>query len=271
MKTIFYKILYKGKSVIYVGVTTRELIQRFNEHLKQKKLTSKDYSIVKFYEIKHPEINSLEIFYREREKVAKLECNYIKEELKKGSNLLNLSEGGEWGSQILNKLREREFFKKFGSYEGYQEYRKKKDKIKRWASHWIEHKSKNRTKVWLQCWIYSRHKDKIKTWIQSWMYSKSIKKVKKWLKSWTVNTKGTKVWVHHWIYGKSKKKIKTWLRNWLLHRTERNSKVWLSNWIYGKSKKKIKTWLRNWINHRSESKVKTWLRNWINHRENRKI
>ena len=105
MKTKFYKILNKDKVVIYIGVTTRSIEERFKEHIKTKNLNPTEYSIVEFDEIIHPEINSLEIFYEEWKKVSELERKYIKEELTKNSNLLNISEGGEWGNEILNKQK----------------------------------------------------------------------------------------------------------------------------------------------------------------------
>lgn len=97
MRTIFYKILYKNKDVVYVGVTTRKITQRFREHLKSKGLNPNEYTIVEFYSIIHPEISSLEVFYEEQGRVALLEQQFIKEEINKGSKLLNIRRGGEWG------------------------------------------------------------------------------------------------------------------------------------------------------------------------------
>ena len=120
MKTRFYKILYKNQDVVYVGVTLRPITERFRQHVLSKRL-NKNYSVIEFDCIEHPEFTTLEIFYEERRKVAELEQKYIREELEKGSSLLNISKGGEWGSSILEKLRKEEFCKKFGSYDNYKE------------------------------------------------------------------------------------------------------------------------------------------------------
>ena len=78
MKTRFYKILHKGKDVVYVGVTLRSITRRFKEHIILKEL-NENYSVVEFDCIEHPEFTTLEIFYEERKKVAELEQKYIKE------------------------------------------------------------------------------------------------------------------------------------------------------------------------------------------------
>ena len=154
MRTIFYKILYKNKDVVYVGVTTRKITQRFREHLKSKGLNPNEYTIVEFYSIIHPKISSLEVFYEEQRKVADLERKYIKEELNKGSKLLNLSEGGEWGTNILNELRKEKFLKEFKSYDGYKEYKKKKGKVRVWMYSWVSVKSENKTKRWIKSFYF---------------------------------------------------------------------------------------------------------------------
>lgn len=268
MRTIFYKILYKEESVVYVGVTTRKITQRFMEHLKSKGLNPSEYTIVEFYGIIHPEISSLEVFYKERKRVADLERKYINEELNKGSKLLNLSEGGEWGTNILNKLRKEKFLEKFGSYDGYKEYKKKKgkvrvwlqqwslnksrNKVKAWINNWIKRKSENKTKVWLRDWIKCRSENKTKVWVKSWVYVRSRNKTKAWIKNWmTVRGKSkTKAWTENWINHKSENNVKRWMKNWVRHRSENKSKVWLNRWITNKSINKIKAWLWNWIQHR---------------------
>ena len=110
MKTWFYKILYKNKDVVYVGVTLRPITERFKEHLVLKNL-NENYSVIEFDCIEHPEFTTLEVFYKERSKVVELERKYIKEELEKGSKLLNISKGGEWGCIILEKLKKMIFMK----------------------------------------------------------------------------------------------------------------------------------------------------------------
>ena len=268
MKTIFYKILYKGNAVIYVGVTTRRITQRFKEHLRCKRLNIEDFSVIEFHEIEHPKICSLEIFYQEREKVAELEKQYIKEEISKGSTLLNISDGGEWGTQILNKLRKEEFLKKYGSYEGYRKYRKRNEKLKKWVWHWIGHRSSNKVKVWIQCWMYNKNNSQVKVWLCSWVYTKRNNKTKVWLRTWINSNKGKlKTWLYHWIDGRTDSRTKKWLRNWVNHKSESKIKVWLRNWSYGKSKNRTKAWIANWVNHKGTSRIKVWLRNWVNHRK----
>ena len=80
MRTVLYKILYKDKDVVYVGVTLRSDIKRFREHVFYKGL-NENYSVVEFDHIEHPEFTTLEVFYEERKKVVELEQKYIKEEL----------------------------------------------------------------------------------------------------------------------------------------------------------------------------------------------
>ena len=198
METIFYKILYKGEKVVYVGITTRTIDKRFKEHLKFKGLNPDNYIIVEFGRSQHPEINSLETFYKERKKVAELERKYIKKELNRGSKLLNISEGGEWGNQVLSKLKKEEFLREFGSYEGYKGYKKKKDKTKVWIHHWIHDRSKNKTKAWIKNWIHHKSDNKTKVWIKNWIHHKSDNKTKVWLRNWIQNKSDnkTKVWIN---------------------------------------------------------------------------
>ena len=89
--------------------------------------------------------------------------------MNRGSKLLNISEGGEWGNQILSKLKKEEFLREFGSYEGYKEYKKKKDKIKIWINNWIYHKSNNKAKSWINNWVSNRSSNKAKVWINNWI------------------------------------------------------------------------------------------------------
>ena len=282
METIFYKILYRGEKVVYVGVTLRTLYERFKEHLRTKELNTKNHAIIEFDRIKHPEINSLEVFYEERKKVAELEQKYIKEELEKGSKLLNLSKGGEWGTQILSRLKKEEFLKEFGSYEGYQEYKKKKDIIKRWIHNWIYSrsinkakvwiqscwicsKSKNKTKAWISYWIFNRSKNKAKSWISYWISNRSINKAKVWISYWISNRSinKAKVWIKSWIHNKSKNKTKVWISYWICHRSINKTKAWISCWIHNKSKSKTKVWIQScWIHNKSKNKTKSWLQNW---------
>lgn len=236
MKTYFYKILYKNKEVVYVGVTTRTINERFREHLISKSLSG-DYSVIEFDYIEHPEISSLEVFYNERLKVVKLEQKYIKEELDKGSNLLNISAGGEWGYNILDKLRREEFLSEFGSYDSYKEYKKGKGKSKKLIYHWIFNKSKNKSKALISHWISHRGESK------------------------------TKVWLKSWISNRSESKSKRLVNDWISNRCRNRSKRIISDWISNKSKSKSKRLVNNWIFNRSISKSRRLIGNWIIHRK----
>ena len=205
MITYFYKILYDNKDVVYVGVTTRTIQDRFKQHIKSKQLDN-HYSVVGFDKIIHPDIKSLDDYYKEYKKVAYLEKKYIKEERNKGSNLLNISSGGEWGGAILNKLLKKDFLRKHGSYDGYEIYRKRIIKFKSWMNMWIRHTSENPTHVWLKSWKFVKTRSK------------------------------TRLWIRHWIEHRSESKILVWLYHWIEHRSETRFKVWMFNWVARRSR-----------------------------------
>ena len=267
MKTRFYKILYKNQDVVYVGVTLRPVMERFKEHLISKKL-NENYSVIEFDCIEHPEFATLEIFYAERRRVAELEQKYIKEELKKGSKLLNISKGGEWGSSILEKLRKEEFYKKFGSYDEYDERKKKVESIKNWLSNWVLNRSKGKVKTWVRSWIFNRSRDRVKEWIGNWVARRKENKVKRWVRSWVSvrHDNAVKVWIKSWIQNRSKKDVKGWIRSWVKTRSRNSLKRWLKSWIHNRSKNKVKSWIRDWVKCRSENQVKVWLRSWVKRR-----
>ena len=207
MTTRFYNILYKG-NIVYVGVTTRTVDKRFNEHIKQKYLNRKNYSCVEIDKIIHPKIKTIEEFYNERQKVKFLEQKYIRECKNNGIRLLNISDGGEWGCSILNKLKKENFFKKYGTYDGYVEWKNKKEQTKQWLKSWIKNRTENKTKVWLRHWISHRTENKTKYWLRSWINNRTENK--------------TKVWLRNWISHRTENKTKVWLRNWISHRTEKH-------------------------------------------------
>ena len=222
MKTRFYKILYKHQQVVYVGVTTRTVAQRFREHIKSKHLNPEIYSAIQFDEIEHPNITSMEEYYNEYHKVKALEQKYIKEELEKGSPLLNISVGGEWGSKILSDILKEQFFETYGSYDGYKKWVKreldKRFKFKKWLTNWILNTTQPKTKVWLRHWIHHKSENVTKVWLRSWIRSKTKNK--------------TKSWIQHWISHRKENKTKTWIQHWIFHKTENKTKTWLNNWIY---------------------------------------
>ena len=236
MITRFYHILNSKNQVVYVGLTTRTIEKRFLEHKRAKQLND-SFTIKEIDKIEHPKIDSLEIYYREKLKTSLIEQQYIKKELNNGHRLLNLSKGGEWGTQILNKILKEDFFKIYGSYEGYIEYRKqyikRKNKTKQWIRHWIQNKTKNKTKVWIRNWITHKTTNKTKQWIRNWITNKSINK--------------TKYWIRYWIYDKTKNRTKQWISHWIYHKTKNKTKQWISYWIQNRTRNKTKVWIRNWI------------------------
>lgn len=222
MITYFYKILYDNKDVVYVGVTTRTPQKRFQQHIRDKKLNPKDYSVIEFDRIVHPNIKSLDEYYEEYKKVAYLEKKYIKEERDKGSNLLNISDGGEWGGSILSKLIKENFFKKYGSYNGYEKYKKRIDKSKRFIWQWIRNRTTNKTKSWMFMWIRHSTENPTYVWLKSWKFVKTRSK--------------TRIWVRHWIEHRSEPKIISWMYHWIEHRSETRFKVWMFNWVARRSR-----------------------------------
>ena len=237
MKTRFYKILDKDKNIVYIGVTLRPITERFKEHLISKGL-NENYSVIEFDCIEHPEFSTLEVFYGERKKVAELEQKYIKEELEKGSELLNVSEGGEWGGFILEKLNKEEFLKRFGSYDGYEEYKKKVDRVRAWLRSWVHCRSRSKVKVWVRHWVECRSKTKVEKWLRQWIRARSVKK------------HPAKEWVEDWVNSRSQHGVKRWLRNWVHNRSRSTIKQWLRNWVCNRSYSKVKRWLQNWIVNR---------------------
>ena len=236
MITCFYKLLDENEQVVYVGVTTRSVDERFREHKKKKQLLD-NYTCIKIHEIIHPDIKDLKTFYGEYLKVSALEQQYINEEREKGANLLNISAGGEWGAHVLSKIQKEEFFKRHGTYDGYIEYRNSVNKTKAWLKHWIQCRVENKTETWLRNWILHRKQP------------------------------STESWLHSWISNKNKNKTKIWLWSWIRHRAENKTRRWLMQWIMNCSKNKTKLWLQHWINHSKENKTRIWLKHWISHRK----
>ena len=203
--TRFYKILYHNKDVVYVGVTLREVDERFREHILSKSLNPVDYSIIEFDRIEHPLINSILIYYEERKKVVELEKRYIQEEKDKGSVLLNLGPGGEgWGTSIIEKLRKDDFFSKHGSWEDYKEYRRKIRRCYQWVNHWVVHRCSNKCSQWLGSWVLKETKSKCDTWLYSWVAVKTRNRYYKWLGAW--------------VHQKTENRCKYWLAHWVDHR-----------------------------------------------------
>lgn len=268
METIFYKILHKSKGVIYIGVTTRKITERFKEHLKSKGLNPSEYSIVEFSRIQHPDFTSIEVWQEECKKVTFLEQKYIKEEKLRGSRLLNVRSGGEWGACILNTLHKEEFFKKHGSYSGYKQYRDKKKRATRWLKDWFYVRSMGKAKYWLNNWVATKGRNHTNVWLRTWVYSNKMDKTKLWIKTWVFNKgkNNVKSWLYEWT--RKKDKLKNWLKNWVRHRKDKHVlKIWLYNWVSNKSTNKSKGWACSWVYCRSMNKTKYWLKNWIKRRK----
>ena len=59
-------------------------------------------------------------------------------------------------------MKKEEFLKEFGSYDGYKEYKKKKDKVKVWINDWIRVRNLNETNKWIKNWIKCKTENKVK-------------------------------------------------------------------------------------------------------------
>lgn len=248
MITYFYKILYDNKDVVYVGVTTRKITKRFQEHIKTKNLNDR-YTCVEFDKLIHPPMDSIDTFYAEYRKVADLERKYIQEEKDKGSSLLNISKGGEWGTDILSKLRKKNFLEKYKSYDGYRTYTLNKLRVRQWLISWVKKSTNNKTKIWLRYWIKSKSINILKRWLYNWAFNKSNNK--------------TKIWIIHWIKWKLYCKTKGWLFHWIKKMATNRTKGWLLHWISHRKECRTKVWIQHWIFHRKECRTKTWLNHWI--------
>lgn len=253
MRTLFYIIKYKNEQVIYVGITTRSLIQRFKEHIKSKELNNIDYTIEKIDKIDHPDITTLQQLKVERERVYKLESYYIKE-YSKNNVLLNISDGGEWGANLYTKLSKKEFIERFGTLEGYIKKVKNKKALKLWLDSWIKHYNSNKSRQWIINWISTKSMNKTKYWMRAWVANKSRNR--------------TKCWLVDWCRHRSINKTKSWIQSWIEHNSGNKTKKWIQTWINNKSINKTQHWLRSWIVMRSFNPVQVWLRNWIVNRSN---
>ena len=269
MDTIFYKILNKDGEVVYIGVTTRTIKKRFEEHLKSKRLDPKLYSIVEFDRVHHPEISSLEIFYEERRKVAYLERKYIKEAQESGANLLNLSEGGEWGASIVHRLQKENFLRMYGSYDGFRKYIRRRQILQVWVGSWIRNRTRNPAKVWVRSWVYNRASSPAKVWIKSWILSRTFNPVKGWCGHWVTNMTASpiKVWVRSWVYSRASSPAKVWIKSWIRSRTRNTAKFWCKNWVCHRTSNSTKVWIKQWVQHRTSNPVKVWCGHWVQYRK----
>ena len=252
MITRFYKILNKDEDVIYIGVTTRTIDERFREHILAKGLNKSGYCIVEFNKIEHPDINSIEVYYQEKQKVAELECEYIKEAKMQGHSLLNISNGGEWCENILSKLRKEKFIEIYGSYDNYKQYHKNKKRLYNWIRHWYAHRTDSKIRKWLWNWRINKSNNQTLLWLRRWSDNKSANKTYLWLKHWTEHrtTNKTKMWLQRWVTHRGYNKTRGWIWHWVIHRSDNKTKVWIQSWQVNRAKNKTKVWLQNWVVNR---------------------
>lgn len=217
MKTRYYHILDKDNNIIYVGLTTTTIGQRFCRHIISKHLNRVDYKCVQIDEIDNGDITSLEDYYREKKRAAELEKYYIDKARKEGANLMNISKGGEWNSHVLENILKEDFFKKYGTYEGYKKYVKHqlytKKKYRMLLRHWYYESIYNPYRRRLNRWVKDRARPKYKKLLQQWYHHHSENKYKKFLS--------------HWYHHHSENKYKRFIRHWWGHRIENPyKKLW---------------------------------------------
>ena len=266
MITLFYKILYKKERVVYVGVTTRSLVQRFNEHVKKKELNEIDYSIEEIDRIDHGNISTLDDLRRERVKVFELENYYINKY--KSKFLLNISDGGEWGVNLYKKLLKEDFINKYGNLDNYEEYVRKRHVVLVWIRSWIKSSISNKTESWIYNWISTKSINKTEVWIKGWIVNKSVNKTKLFIHNWILHTNENKVksWLKMWIKHTSADITKSWLQEWICNKSANSTKKWLKEWVDTRSSNATKIWLRNWVTNQSKNRTKSWMNCWIRHK-----
>lgn len=269
MITRFYKIYNKEDKVVYVGITTRSVNQRFKEHVFYKKLNKSEYYCKEFYKLNHGNIKNLTDYFRERKKVVKLERKFIKDEKNNGNTLLNISSGGEWLTDLLRKLQETEFFNKYGKDGDFEKYLFCKKQYRIWLNDWI--RNKIIYKIWLSNWINHRIIHNYKKWLSNWISNVSVNKYYKMLNHWIGHkkTNNYKRLLNNWIKSKEKN-YKTLLNKWIDRSLKNKYREWLRNFIVNKSMNRYERLLYNFIFTKEKSKYKGWINHWISHRiENR--
>jgi hypothetical protein len=169
LTTLFYIIESPNHLEKYIGLTTRTLQQRFNEHKKSKEwIIDNSFSIKEIDRIEHDNIYNLVDYLRERDNAANREIVLIAS-YSKDNYLQNISEGGEWGSRILWQIKQEKWVSKYGSIQGFIEYKHRESKIKRWLSDWVTTKKRPQLKKWLNNWSANRKTPQLKTWLSSWV------------------------------------------------------------------------------------------------------
>lgn len=250
MKTRYYHILDKNDNIIYVGLTTTTIGQRFCRHIITKKLNRIDYRCVQIDEIDNGKITSLEDYYREKKRSGELERYYIKKARDEGANLLNISIGGEWNGHILTKILKKDFFDKYGTYDGYLEYKKEYEKNRRMKrkyenklKNWYNYKTMNPYYKKLHNWVDYHTRPKYKVFVFRWYNHHSKSKFEKFMKRW---------YNHHTV-----NKYKQFIRHWFGHRTENRYRKFWEYRVHRKTRNRYHhKWLRLIIRRTYETKQK---------------
>ena len=129
LTTLFYIIESPFYVEKYIGLTTRSLQQRFNEHKKSKEwIVDNSFSIKEIDRIEHDNIYNLEDYLRERNRASNKEIILIAK-YSMEYDLQNISVGGEWGSRILWQIKQGKWVTKYGSIGGFIEYKQRESKI----------------------------------------------------------------------------------------------------------------------------------------------
>lgn len=226
--TRVYKIVDKDNTPVYIGVTTRPLYKRFNEHVKTKNLDKYLYKCIEIDRIVHPTISDEESFKQELKKVKDLEKRYINEYQLK-FDLLNRSNGGEWGSCISNKILKTNVLLKYADYNVF----KRIMSFRKLLRYWCFLNGFNRTKIVLKSWVGSNKINKTKRILKNWINHKNKNKTKQIIKTWlnTENISKTKQLLKRWVCSKTNNKTKRLLENWINHKTQNNTEQIIKNWI----------------------------------------
>lgn len=292
MKTRYYHILDKNDNIIYVGLTTTTIGQRFCRHIITKKLNRIDYRCVQIDEIDNGKITSLEDYYREKKRSGELERYYIKKARDEGANLLNISIGGEWNGHILTKILKKDFFDKYGTYDGYLEYKKEYERQERESQkfliklrNWIYNRTVNKYRKKLTSWIGNRTRNRYKRLLQK-MYYRSKNKYRRMLRRWVnYKSKGKyKRFIKHWYGHRVENPYKNLLA-WRVHRNIRNQYKYIltrliirrteqdkirllkKQGLYKKSVKMIyKSKLKEWVRYKTMNPYKRILKQLVSHR-----
>jgi predicted GIY-YIG superfamily endonuclease len=212
LTTLFYLIESPYYTEKYIGLTTRTLQQRFNEHKKSKDwIIDNTFSIREIDRIEHNNIHNLEDFLREKNRAANKEKNLISTYSREW-NLQNISIGGEWGMAILWQIKQEKWITKYGSIEGFREYKQRENNVKKWLSHWVSTRKTPILKTWLNHWVSHRKTPQLKTWLNDWVAKRKTPILKTWLRDWVTNRKTPqlKTWLRDWVTTRKRPQLKTW-------------------------------------------------------------